>query len=126
MQRVTDQIDRSYLEQTPPRPVSLGMMLNLLSDRIFERPLRSWLSPVLLTGVIVLVVLFALRTSPLLRLLPLALIVGGMASQARQIWRQTRDDMALLSNGLTVRAHVLGQRPYRATSGAQEGALLDC
>ena len=100
MQRVTDQVDLGYLEQAPPRTVSLGVMLNLLSDRIFERPLRSWLSPVLITGVVVLVILFVLRASPLLRLLPLALIVGWMASEARRIWRQTHDDITLLSNGL--------------------------
>jgi hypothetical protein len=126
MQRVTDQVDATYLEQAPPRPVPPGVVLNLLSDHIFERPLRSLLNPLLITGVIVLVALFVLRASPLLRLLPLALIVGWMVSEARQIWRQTQEDMALLRNGLTIRAHVLRLRPHRATSGAIEGAMLDC
>jgi len=126
MQRVTDQVDATYLEQAPPRPVPPGVVLNLLSARIFERPLRSWLNPLLLTGVVVLVILFVLRASSLLRLFPLALIVGWMAIEARQIWRQTRDDMALLRNGLTIRAHVLRLRPYRTTSGAIDGAMLDC
>jgi len=126
MQRVTDQVDATYLEQAPPRPVPPGVVFNLLSDHIFERPLRSLLNPLLITGVIVLVALFVLRASPLLRLLPLALIVGWMVSEARQIWRQTQEDMALLRNGLMIRAHVLGLRPHRATSGAIEGAMLDC
>jgi hypothetical protein len=126
MQRVTDQVDATYLEQAPPRPVPPGVVLNLLSDHIFERPLRALLNPLLITGVIVLVILFVLRASPLLRLLPLALIVGWMAIEARQIWRQTQEDMALLRNGLTIRAHVLRLRPHRTTSGAIEGAMLDC
>jgi len=126
MQRVTDQVDATYLEQAPPRPVPPGVVLNLLSDHIFERPLRSLLNPLLITGVVVLVLFFILRASPLLRLLPLALIIGWMAIEVRQIWRQTQEDMALLSNGLMIRAHVLRLRPHRATSGAIEGAMLDC
>jgi len=126
MQRVTDQVDATYLEQAPPRPVPPGVFLNLLSDHIFERPLRTLLNPLLIAGAVVLVVLFALRASPLLRLLPLALIVVWAAREARQIWRQTRDDVALLRSGLKTRAHVIGRRPYRATSGAIDGMILDC
>jgi hypothetical protein len=126
MQRVTDQVDAAYLEQAPPRPVPPGVFLNLLNDHIFERPLRSLLNPALVTGVVVLVILFVLRASPLLRLLPLALIIGWMAIEARQIWRQTQEDMALLRNGLMIRAHVLRLRAHRATSGAIDGAMLDC
>lgn len=126
MQRVTDQVDATYLEQAPPRPVPPGVFLNLLSDHIFERPLRSLLNPLLITGVVVLVILFVLRASPLLRLLPLVLIIGWMASEARQIWRQTREDVALLRNGLMIRAHVLQLHPHRTTSGVIDGAILDC
>ena len=126
MQRVTDQVDATYLEQAPPRPIPPGVVLNLLSDHIFERPLRSWLNPLLLTGVVVLIVLFVLRASPVLRLLPSALIIGWMLIEARQIWRQTQEDMALLRDGLMIRAHVLRLRPHCATSGAIEGAMLDC
>lgn len=126
MQRVTDQVDATYLEQAPPRPVPPGVLLNLLSDHIFERPIRSLLNPLLITGVVVLVILFVLRASLLLRLFPLALIVGWMVIEARQIWRQTQEDMALLRNGLTIRAHVLRLRPHRATSGEIDGAMLDC
>jgi hypothetical protein len=41
-------------------------------------------------------------------------------------WRRAREDLALLREGLTIRAHVLGLRPYRTTLGAIDGALLDC
>lgn len=126
MQRVTEQVDATYLEQPPPRPVPLAVRLNLLSDYTFARPLRTLLSPLLLIGLAALVILFALRASPLLRLIPLGLIIAWLAIEARQIWRHTSDDLALLRSGLTIRAHVLRLRPYRATSGALEGALLDC
>ncbi len=126
MQRVTEQVDATYLEQTPPRAVPPSMVLNLLSDYVFDRSLRSLLNPVLIVGVVALVLLFVLRASPWLRLIPLLLILGWMAHEAKQIWRRTHEDLELLRNGLTVRAHVLRLRPYRDTTGALEGALLDC
>lgn len=126
MQRVTEQVDAAYLEQPPPRQVPIGVMLNLLSDHTFERPLRVLLSPLLLTGVIGLICLFALRASPLLRLVPLALIIVWLAGEAHQIWRSTRAELVLLRHGLAIRAHVLRKRLYRATDGSINGAMLDC
>ncbi|HJZ46216.1 MAG TPA: hypothetical protein VKE41_03585, partial [Roseiflexaceae bacterium] len=61
-----------------------------------------------------------------IRLVPVLIIVFRLAIDARQIWRHVSDDLALLRNGLTIRAHVLGLRPYRTTLGAIDGALLDC
>ena len=126
MQRIIEQVDPTYLEQSPPRPVPIGVMLNLLSDHTFERPLRVLLSPLLITGVIGLIVLFVLRASPLLRLVPLALIVMWLAGEGRQIWRSTRAELVLLRDGLAIRAHVLRKRLYRATDGSIDGAMLDC
>jgi hypothetical protein len=126
MQRVIEQVGATYLEQPPPRPVPLAMVLNLLSDYTFARPIRVLLSPLLLTGVVALVLMFVLRASPLLRLIPLGLIVAWLVTEVRTIWRQTSDDLALLRSGLAIRAHVLRLRLYRSPSGAVEGALLDC
>jgi hypothetical protein len=126
MQRVTEQVDATYLEQAPPRAVPPSMVVNLLSDYVFERPLRALLSPLLIAGVVALILLFLLRASPWLRLIPLLVILGWMVREAARIWRRTREDLELLRNGLLVRAHVLRLRPYRATSGTLDGALLDC
>jgi hypothetical protein len=126
MQRVTEQVDAAYLQQSPPRPLSPAVMANLLSDHIFERPLKLFLDPLIIAGIILLVVLFALRASTAIRLVPVLLIVIRLLISARDLWRHVSDDLALLRNGLTVRAHVLGLRAHRTTMGAIDGALLDC
>jgi hypothetical protein len=101
-------------------------MANLLSDHIFERPLKAFLDPLIIASIITLLVLFALRASTAVRLVPVLLIVIRLLISARYLWRHVSDDLALLRNGLTVRAHVLGLRPHRTTMGAIDGALLDC
>jgi hypothetical protein len=126
MQRVTEQVDAAYLQQPPPRPLSPAIMINLLSDHVFERPLKAFFDPVIIAAVIALLVLFALRASSAIRLVPVLLIIFRLLVSARYLWRHISDDLALLRNGLTVRAHVLGLRPHRTTLGAINGALLDC
>jgi hypothetical protein len=126
MQRVTEQVDAAYLQQSPPRQLSPAVVANLLSDHIFDRPLKLLLDPLIIAGIIVLVVLFVLRASTAIRLLPVLLIVIRLLLSARQIWRHVSDDLALLRNGLTIRAHVLGLRPHRTTMGVIDGALLEC
>ena len=126
MQRVTEQVGATYLQQPPPRPLSLAIVVNLLSDHVFERPLKAFLDPLIITSIIVLLVLFALRASTAIRLVPVLIIALKLLIDARQLWRNVTDDLALLRNGLTVRAHVLGLRPYRTTMGTIDGALLDC
>lgn len=126
MQRVTEQVDAAYLQQPPPRPLSPTVMANLLSDHIFERPLKLLFDPLIIVSIILLIVLFALRAGTAIRLLPVLLIVIRLLISARHLWQHVRDDLALLRDGLTLRAHVLGLRPHRTVMGAIDGALLDC
>jgi hypothetical protein len=126
MQRVTEQVDAAFLQQPPPRRLSPAVIVNLFSDHVFERPLKAFLDPLIIASVIVLLVLFALRASTAIRLVPVLIIVIRLAIDARQLWRRVSDDLALLRNGLTIRAHVLALRPHRTTMGAIDGALLDC
>jgi hypothetical protein len=126
MQRVTEQVDAAYLQQPPPRSLTPAMIANLLSDHIFERPLKAFLDPVIIAAIIALIVLFGLRASTAIRLVPVLLIVIRLLISAGYLWRRVSDDLALLRNGLTVRAHVLGLRAHRTTMGAINGALLDC
>jgi hypothetical protein len=126
MQRVTEQVDAAYLQQSPPRKLSPAVMVNLFSDHVFERPLKAFLDPLIIAGIITLLVLFALRASTAIRLVPVLIIVIRLLISARHLWRNVRDDLALLRNGLTVRAHVLGLRAHRTTMGVIDGALLDC
>ncbi len=126
MRRVTEQVDRSYLDQAPPRPLPPGVIVNLLNDYALERSLRTFLNPVLIGCVIVLIGLYALRAPPVVRAVPVAVILAQTALAARRLWRRVRDDLALLRDGLAVRAHILRLRPFRGITGAIEGALLDC
>lgn len=126
MQPVIEQVDSAYLKKSPPRPIPLQLILNVFSDHIFAQPLRAFLSPWVVAGIVALLILFALRASPALRLLPVLLIVGRLAYEFRRIWRLARDDLALLQEGQTLRAHVLRMRPHRSTTGEIDGALLDC
>src|SRR5690349_12742166 len=126
MQRVTEQVDAAYLQQPPPRRLSLALVVNLFSDHVFERPLTAFLDPLIIISILALLMLFALRASTIIRLVPVLIIVTRLLIDARQIWRHVSDDLALLRNGLAIRAHVLGLRPYRTTLGAIDGALLDC
>jgi hypothetical protein len=126
MQRVTDQVDSIYLERVPPRPLQTAVMLNLINDHIFDRPSTTFLDPLLIASVVILIGLVAIHASPLLRLVPIAVIVARLAIDAHRVWRRVSDDLALLRNGLRIRAHVLGLRPQRSTTGEIDGALLDC
>ena len=126
MQRVIDQVDSSYLEQTPPRPLSPAVVLNLLGDHIFERPSGAFLDPLLITGIVALIALIALQTNKLLWFVPLLLILARLGLGAYRIGQHVWDDLMLLRKGLMLRAHVLRMRPYRSTTGQIEGALLDC
>ena len=126
MQPVTEQVDATYLEQPPPRPIPLPLALNVLSDHVFAQRLRSLLNPWVIAGALLLGVLFFLRASPALRLIPALMIIAPLVGLARQIWRRTSDDLALLRSGLTVRAHVLKVRAHRTTTGEIDGALVDC
>ena len=126
MQRVTEQVDAAYLQKPPPRSLTPTMIANLLSDHIFERSLKVFLDPVIIAAIIALIILFALRASTAIRLVPVLLIVIRLLISVGYLWRRVSDDLALLRNGLTVRAHVLGLRAHRTTMGAINGALLDC
>lgn len=126
MQRVTDHVDPGYLNQAPPRPLPPVVMLNLLGDYTFERPISAFLDPLLIIGLVALVALIALRANSLLWFIPLLVIVVRLAMGAWRVWRRTRADVWLLREGLLLRAHVLRMRPHRDTQGEIDGALLDC
>ena len=126
MQRVTEHVDTAYLEQAPPRPTPPGLLMNLCSDYLLDRPLRTFFSPITAVCLVALVALYAIQASPLLRAIPGLIILAQIILAARRIWRLVRNDLALLTNGMIIRAHILRLRPHRGASGAIEGALLDC
>lgn len=126
MQRVTDQVDPDYLEQAPPRPLPPVVMLNLLGDYTFEKPLSTILNPLLLSAMIIVVVLVVLRANVWIVMVPLLVVGSRFGLGAWRVWHRTRDDLRLLREGLTIRAHILRLRPHRNVGGQIDGALLDC
>jgi len=127
MQRVTDQVSATYLEQAPPRPLPDAVILmNLIGDYLFERPNKPFLDPLLITSIVALVALTLLRANPLLWYAALLIVIVRLVMETRLVWRHIGDDLALLRKGLILRAHVLRLRPHRTTTGEIDGALLDC
>jgi hypothetical protein len=126
VQRVTDQVDANYLEQAPPRPIRPVVVLNLLGDHFFARPVLAFLDPLLLIGLVTLLGLIGLRANRILWLAPLLLILARLGLGAYRVWRRTWDDLLLLRKGLKLRAHILRMRRHRNTLGEIDGALLDC
>jgi hypothetical protein len=126
VQRVTDQVESRYLEQAPPRSLPHVVILNLLGDYIFERPLSAFLDPLLICAILALIGLITLHANTLLWFVPLLVIMVRTALGARRVWRRAWDDLMLLRNGLALRAHVLRMRPHRNIAGEINGALLDC
>ncbi len=126
MQRVTDQVDARYLNQAPPRSLPHVVILNLLGDHIFERPIGAFLDPLLISAILALIVLMVAHAPTFLWFVPLLVIVGRVALGGWRVWRRARDDLLLLRNGLALRAHVLRMRPHRNIAGEISGALIDC
>lgn len=126
MRLITERVDASYLEQPPPRPAQPGLVIDLLEERIFERPLRALLDPVVLAGVVVLAAMVAIRAGGALLIAAALVIAARIAVGAVRLWRQVGADVELLRSGLVVKAHILKLRPHRTTAGDIDGALLDC
>jgi hypothetical protein len=126
MPPITEWLTADYLAQPPPRRVPPGVMLDIAGEYLVERPLRTFLDPWLITGVVALGGLLALGMRGLWLALPLALVLARLGLALYRLGRRIGDDIALLRHGLRLRAHILKLRPYRTTLGEIDGALLDC
>jgi hypothetical protein len=124
--RITDQVDAGYLEQSPPRPLPLVVVMNLLGEYLFERPTSLIFAPTFLAGVAGFIAMAILQWPRYLLFLPLLLVAIHLGQEFYQAWRRTWDDLMLLRKGLRLRAHILRMRPHRDTLGQIDGALLDC
>ncbi|MFO7170920.1 MAG: hypothetical protein DIU80_023065 [Chloroflexota bacterium] len=126
MARVTELVDAAYLSREPPRPFPTAALPDLIGATLLERPLRALLDPLLLVSVGLVLLLVAARAHWLLLAPPLALGAWRVFAAASRVWRQLRDELALLRYGQIVRAHVLRLRPHRTLLGEIDGALLYC
>lgn len=126
MQQVSDHVDAVYLQQPPPRPLSPIMLVNLLGDHMFERPLRTVLHPLFVVSFVVLIMLLALRVQVAWIALPLGVVVGMLFFSGSRILRHVWEDVRLLRKGMIIRAHILKLRANHTLAGEINGALLDC
>ena len=84
MQRVTEHVDTAYLEQAPPRPTPPGLLMNLCSDYLLDRPLRTFFPPLTIACVLALFALYFLHASPWLRAIPGIIILAQIGLAARR------------------------------------------
>ncbi len=119
-------IDGPLLQRLPPRPLPLWLIADLIGDQLAERPLRSYIDPLLICGLVAAVALALLR-APIWLSWVLALLMGvRLGMIAWEFLGRSLLDFQLLRYGILVRAHVLRSRPNKAISGLIHGAYLDC
>jgi hypothetical protein len=119
-------IDRSLLKHDPPRPLPPWLIADLLGDQLVERPWRSYLDPLLISGLCVALVLAVLRVPVLLSWSLALLLAVRLSMLAWEFLGPALADIRLLRYGLIVRAHVLRMRPNDLPNGETQGAYLDC
>jgi hypothetical protein len=121
-QRITGPL----LNHLPPRPLPPWLIADLIGDQLAERPLRAYIDPLLICGIVAAVALTLLR-APLWLSWMLALLMGVRLGMI--VWEflgRSLIDLRLLRYGVLVRALVLRSRPARTITGTVSGAYLDC
>jgi hypothetical protein len=119
-------IDGPLLQRLPPRPLPLWVIADLIGDQLAERPLRSYIDPLLICGLVAAVALALLR-APIWLSWGLALLMGvRLGMIAWEFLGRSLLDFQLLRYGILVRAHVLRSRANKTISGLIHGAYLDC
>ncbi|NJN18250.1 MAG: hypothetical protein HC822_19340 [Oscillochloris sp.] len=126
MPAILELVDTNTLDQQPPRPLPTFFLLNLIGEYLLERPLRSYLDPVVLGGLITAATLLIFQVGPLLWLTLLALLVVRVSRGCWRICRDVYEDYRLLRYGKVLNAHILGIRSCRDTNGDLSGAYIDC
>jgi hypothetical protein len=123
---VLDLVDGSLLERSPPRRLPFFFLPNLVGEYLLERPLRYYLDPIVIIGMLAGAVLLLTRAAPLFwAALGLMLALRALGT-CWQIYRDVREDYLLLRYGVVTSAHVMGVRTCRDASGSLSGAYVDC
>lgn len=126
MRRITERVTDDYLALAPTRPMPYHALPEMISDYLFERPLRAFLDPLLMIGLMIVVLLGVLNAHWALLLIAAAFVLTRLWSHVQRLWRRVADDLNLLRCGVLVNAYILKLRPHRTTTGEINGALLDC
>lgn len=123
---VVDQVDASLFQQQPPRLLPPFLLLNLLGEYLLTTPLKVYIDPVIIGGLVGAIAAAALRMDSRIILLLILLILIHLGTAIWKLARQIREDMALLKYGIIVRAHILHLRLHFDAQGQPAGAFLDC
>ncbi|NOK63020.1 MAG: hypothetical protein GFH27_549319n66 [Chloroflexi bacterium AL-W] len=124
--QVTEQIDHTYLQQTPPRPLPYMVVLRLFGKHILTRPITTIFNPWLIVNLLGVIILIVLELHVIIWLIPLALLVAQICFHSYHLKRHITVDIDLLRKGIVIRAHILKLRAHRTLTGEINGALLDC
>ncbi|WP_129633514.1 hypothetical protein [Candidatus Oscillochloris fontis] len=119
-------VEHKLLDQRPPRRLPFFFLPNLLGEYLLERPLRFYLDPIMIGGLLLVVVFLFLEPAAIFwwtlgLILLLRFIAIGWV-----IYRGVREDYLLMRFGVVTQAHVMGMRFGRDASGELSGAYLDC
>lgn len=119
-------IDIPSLKHLPPRPLPPWLIADLVGDQLAQRPLRDYIDPLLICGILAAVAL-ALLPAPIWLSWLLALLMGiRLGMIVWELLERSLVDFRLLRHGLLMRAHVLRIRLARRGPGFIDGAYLDC
>jgi hypothetical protein len=123
---VLDLVDHGLLDDNPPRRLPLFFLPNLIGEYLLERPLRFYLDPIMITGVIGALIMLSVDAVPILWLALGTILALRAVAVCWQIYRDVREDYLLMRFGVVTSAHVMGVRTCRDASGAMSGAYVDC
>jgi hypothetical protein len=120
------QIDQALLGHEPPRPLPPTLLADLLGDRLLATPLRAYLDPTLVAGIVAALGLALLRTPLWLSWLVALVVALRLVLLAWRFLGPALSDAHLLRNGVVVAAQVRRLRVGGSPGEAHGGAYLDC
>ncbi len=124
---IIDLVDRALLLQDPPRRLPWLFVPNLLGEYLLEQSPRSFLDPVLIGGLAIVVAMVLLHAGVWLWLLLGVILALRLIIIIWRLIRRVYTDMALLKYGVILNVHVLRMHTCcNHDSSTARGAYLDC
>jgi hypothetical protein len=121
-----DLVEPTLLDHEPPRRLPLFFLPNLIGEYLIERPLRTYLDPLVLAGCVGAIVMAILQVGPLLWIALLSILAVRIGRGAWRMFRDVYEDYLLMRYGVLINAHVMGVRTARNAHGDVSGAYIDC
>lgn len=126
MPAVLDLVEPTVLDHQPPRRLPAFFLPNLIGEYLIERPLRTYLDPLVLAGCVGGIVMMILQVGPLLWIALISILAVRIGGGAWRMFRDVHEDYLLMRYGVLINAHVMGVRTCRNAHGDVAGAYVDC